>query len=131
MGSILAHAGEYDRGCQLIERAMQINRGHPGWLHFTVFDRHFARGEFVEALGAARRVNVPEFMWMHFAISAAAGHLGMAAEGRAAFAAMIRIAPFVADEANLREFVTRWYWEPAMIESMLEGVAKSRSFPVA
>jgi eukaryotic-like serine/threonine-protein kinase len=131
MGSILAHAGEYDRGCQLIERAMQINRGHPGWLHFTVFDRHFARGEFVEALGAARRVNIPEFMWMHFAISAAAGHLGMEVEGRAAFAAMTQIAPFLADETALREFVTRWYWEPQMIESLLEGVAKSRSFTVA
>ncbi len=46
MGNILTHAGEYDRGCALTERAMAINPGHPGWLHFAVFNRHFARGEY-------------------------------------------------------------------------------------
>jgi TolB-like protein/Tfp pilus assembly protein PilF len=127
MGSIVAKAGDYDRGCRLIDRAMQINPGHPGWLHFTVFDRHFSRGEFVEALGAARRVNIRDFMWMHFAIAAAAGQLGTTAEGRAAYESMTRLAPFLADEGNLREFVTRWYWDPAMIESLLEGVVASRS----
>ena len=126
MGGMFGKAGDYDRGCALIERAMRINPAHPGWLHFTIFDRHFARGEFAEALAAAERVNMPEFMWMHFAIAAAAGQLGLGAEARAAYDAMVRLAPPFADDAILREFVTRWYWPPEQIESLIEGVHQAR-----
>jgi TolB-like protein len=125
MGNMLAHAGDYDRGSALSERAMQINPGHPGWLHFVVFTRQFAHGAFEEALQAARRVNIPNFFWMHFAIAAACGQLGRAEEGKAAYDAMVRIAPALGDGANLREFVSRWYWSEEMIESLLDGVQRS------
>jgi serine/threonine-protein kinase len=131
MGNILTHAGEYDRGCALTERAMEINTGHPGWLHFAIFNRHFARGEWADALRAARRVNIPEFMWMQFAIAAATGHLGLAGEARAAADAMTRIAPLLEDPNNLREFVVRWYWPEELIESLLEGVSIARSLDAA
>jgi len=125
MGNILAHAGDYDRGSALSERAMQINPGHPGWLHFVVFTRQFAHGAFEEALQAARRVNIPNFFWMHFAIAAACGQLGRAQEGKAAYDAMVRIAPALGDGANLREFVSRWYWDEAMTEALIDGVRRS------
>jgi TolB-like protein/Flp pilus assembly protein TadD len=127
MGNMWTHAGEYDRGCALTERAMAINAGHPGWLHFAVFNRHFARGEYADALNAARRVNIPEFMWMHFAIAAAAGQLGLAAEGKAAAEAMIRIAPGLGDIDNMRDFVARWYWPEDLSQSLVEGVRRSMS----
>jgi non-specific serine/threonine protein kinase len=131
MGAMFGKAGEYDRACALVERAMTINPGHPGYLHLTIFDRHFARGEFAEALAAAQRVNIPDFMWMHFAIAAAAGQLGAMDDARAGYAEMIRLAPPLADEANRREFVTRWYWPPEMIAALLEGVAKAHGVPGA
>ncbi len=80
-----------------------------------------------EALSAARRVNIREFMWMHFAIAAAAGRLGRLEDARAAAAEMTRLAPFLADPANLREFVVRWYWPPDLIEALLDGVLIARS----
>lgn len=126
MGNILTHMGEYRRGCALTERAMDINPAHPGWLHFAVFNRHFAAGEFGEALQAARRVNMREFFWMHFAIAAACGRMGPSREGREAADQMARLAPFLADDDNLREFVTRWYWPEEMIERLLEGVRLAR-----
>ncbi len=61
---------------------------------------------------------------MHFAIAAAAGHLGRLDEGRQAAEAMLSMQPAFADEANLREFITRWYWPEEMIESLLEGVRR-------
>src|SRR4029450_2688100 len=88
IGALFDHKGEYDRGCALIERAMALNPAHPGWYHFAAFDRHFARAEFAEALRAPHRVNIPDFMWMHFALAAAAGQLGLTVQGRAAVASM-------------------------------------------
>ena len=54
MGNLYTHAGEYERGSQLTERAMAINPRHAGWLHFAVFNRHFAAGNYAEALRAVQ-----------------------------------------------------------------------------
>jgi len=126
IGTSRTHAGDYDEGCQLALRAIALNPGHPGWFHFPLFSRHFVRGEFDDALKAARRANMPDFVWMHFAVAAAAGQLGLAGEARAAADAMLQLSPALADEANLREFVTRWYWPPDLIEGLLEGVVRAR-----
>ncbi|MEW6321296.1 MAG: protein kinase [Acidobacteriota bacterium] len=126
MGNIRTHAGDYDRGLELTGRAMSLNPAHPGWYHFAPFNRHFARGEYDEALRAARRVNMPEFMWMQFAVAAACGQLGRVDEGRAAAEAMVALAPPLAEDGHLREFVTRWYWPEDLIERLLEGVARAR-----
>jgi adenylate cyclase len=129
MGCILTHSGEYERGCQITGRAMALNASHAGWYHFAFFNRHFARGEFDEALKAAQRVNIAGFHWMHLAIAAAAGHLGLVSEGRAAVEALIAVAPPLADAANLRELVTRWYWNEDVIERLLDGVGRAKAMP--
>jgi TolB-like protein/cytochrome c-type biogenesis protein CcmH/NrfG len=131
MGNLLTHSGAYDRGCQITERAMALNASHAGWYHFAPFNRAFARGDFDEALKSARRVNIAGFHWMHIAIAAAAGHLGLSAEGAAAVEALATVAPPLRDEHNLREMITRWYWEEEMIESLLEGLRRSMSAPAA
>jgi TolB-like protein/Tfp pilus assembly protein PilF len=125
VGGMLTHAGDYERGTKLTARAMQINPAHPGWVHISIFNRHFAEGNFEAALQSARRVNIPNFFWMHFTIAAAAGHLGRIDEGHQAAETMARIQPAVADQAHLREFITRWYWPEEMIESLLDGVRRS------
>jgi TolB-like protein len=126
IGNIRTHMGEYERGCAMTERAMTVNPAHPGWLHFAVFNRRFVAGEYEQALQAARRVNMHDFFWMHFAIAAACGHLGRTGEGEAAYDAMVTIAPLLGDKAHLREFVSRWYWSEEMIEALIEGVQRAR-----
>jgi TolB-like protein/Flp pilus assembly protein TadD len=127
IGNILTHKGEYDRGAEVTSRAMVLNNSHPGWCHLAMFNRDFARGEFAAALQSARRVNIAEFMWMHLAIAAAAGHLGLRAEGRAAVDALEALAPRFADAGVLREFVSRWYWDEEMVERLLEGVERAKA----
>ena len=131
MGCLLTHTGAYDHGCQITERAMALNASHAGWYHFAPFNRAFGRGDFDEALKSARRVNIAGFHFMHIAIAAAAGHLGLSGEGAAAIEALHTVAPPLADEHNLREMIIRWYWEEEMIESLLEGLRRSKSPPPA
>ena len=125
-GALLSHKGEYDRGSAIVERCMALNPSHSGTYHFTPFNGHFARGEYKEALKAARRVNVADFMWMHLAIAAAAGHLGLAVDGKAAVAAFERLVPPLADPNTLREFVSRWYWDEEFVDRLLDGVWRSK-----
>jgi tetratricopeptide (TPR) repeat protein len=122
IGNMLTHTGEYDRGCNMTERAMVLNARHPGWYHFAPFNRHFARGDFEEARRAARRVNIPHFFWMYLTIAAACGHLGPTDEGPSALQQLIALKPSLADEPGRREYLNKWYWEPAIIESLLAGL---------
>jgi len=124
IGNMYTHMGEYDRGCRLTERAMVLNANHPGWYHFAPFNRHFALGNFEEALRSARRVNIPHFFWVHLAIATACGHLGRTDEGRQAIERMYALKPDLADEQLRREYLTRWYWPPELLESLLAGFQK-------
>ena len=57
---------------------MALNASHAGWYHFAPFNRHFATRRVRRGPAkAARRVNIAGFHWMHLAIAAAAGHLGL------------------------------------------------------
>ena len=127
VGLFLSFKGEYDRGCLLTERAMALNPAHPGWYHFVPVIRHFARREFAAALAAVNRVNTPDLFWTQFALASVAGQLGLGSEGRSAYDAMVRLAPFMNDPDYRREFVTRWYWPEDLIESLLDGAERSRS----
>jgi adenylate cyclase len=91
IGNLYTHAGEYEHGSKLSERAMAINPRHAGWMHFAVFNKHFAAGNYAEALQAARRVNMPQLNWNYFSMAAAAAHLGLEQESRVAVEKMIQI----------------------------------------
>jgi hypothetical protein len=37
MGILMSYAGDWERGCALTEKAMQLNPHHPGWYRFISF----------------------------------------------------------------------------------------------
>ena len=82
LGSLLAHMGQHERGLQITARAMDLNPQHPRWYHFTYFVTHYDRGQYADALRAARKVNLPAHLWSHFAIAVSCGQLGRADEAR-------------------------------------------------
>jgi TolB-like protein len=127
MGDLLTHMGEHDRGAAMSARAMTLNPHHPGWYHFASFNRHLVRREFGEALRAARRVSLPDFHWYQLAVVVAAGHLRHRADAVPALEALEQLAPALADDTALREFVVCWYWEEEMIELLLEGVRLAKA----
>jgi TolB-like protein/Tfp pilus assembly protein PilF len=132
MGMLLLSAGrEGDRGITLIERAMAINPRHPDWYYFGPFKSHFKRGEYAEALRAARRVNMPDFPDAHWTIAVAAGHLGRQSEARAAIASMRRLAPQLLNRDQLHEFTARWHWEEDMVQRLVDGFMRAQALAAA
>jgi TolB-like protein len=129
LGNMLTCTGEHDRGCQLTERAIALNAAHPGWYHLGPFNRSFARHDFAGALHHARRINTPDLIWMHVAIAAAAGHLGLIREAAAAAHALAVLAPALAGDDTLREYLERWYWDPDDVELVPEGMRRARAEP--
>ena len=42
--SLLAYSGDWERGCALAERAMQLNPRHPGWYWFPLVYNAYRKG---------------------------------------------------------------------------------------
>ena len=52
------HAGD-ERGITLVRKAIALDPFHPTWFHFPIALYHFERGEYEEALVAARKIDIP------------------------------------------------------------------------
>jgi TolB-like protein/Tfp pilus assembly protein PilF len=83
MAMLIAYSGEWDRGYELIQRAMALNPHHAGWFHFVPANTHFKRGDYEAALAAAKRVNMPDFPWTYSVTAIMYAALGRWDEARA------------------------------------------------
>ena len=125
MGIMIAFSGEWERGMALTQRAMELNRHHPGWYHNVAFQHHYRKGEYEAALQAAKRINMPEFHWMHLMTAASCGMLGRHEEARTAIESLRKYNPTFLDLANVREDFGLWDPDENDVERLLQGLQKA------
>jgi TolB-like protein/Tfp pilus assembly protein PilF len=92
LGELLHYAGE-KRGMALVERALKLDPFHPTWFHFAIADSHFEKGEYEEALGAARKLDMPGFYWTQILLTAIYAELGRQSEARSAMEELLGLYP--------------------------------------
>jgi Tfp pilus assembly protein PilF len=46
MAIMIAFSGDWERGVALAQRAVGLNRHHPGWCHLVLFHHHYRKGEY-------------------------------------------------------------------------------------
>ena len=105
LGHLMAHAGDWERGCALVERARQLNPNHPGWYWFAAFWDAYRKRDYRGALEVALKINMPGDFYVPAVIAAAYGQLGeldSSAHGPAAAAR---------DEARLCRNRARGNWK--------------------
>ena len=122
MGILMGYTGDWDHGCELAERAMQLNPHHPGWYRFSSFFRAYRRGEFEDALEIALRINMPSYFYTHVALAAAYGRMGQIAAARGALAELLAQKPDFADIA--RDELGKWM-DAELVEAVLEGLRRA------
>ncbi len=122
LGLLLHHAGELERGGQMVERAMQLNPNYPGVLRFTAFTQAYCQGKYTEALEAAVRINMPGFFYAQASLAAALGQLGRREAAHKAVQDLLALRPDFA--AVVRHEYAKWY-EPKDIEHLIEGLRKA------
>jgi TolB-like protein len=102
MGQNLQFAGD-DQGVALVRKAMKLDPLHPTWYYAAVADYHFHRGEYEEALTAARKIEIPAFFGTQLYLAAIYGELGRQREARAALEELLRQSPGFDVEKLIRE----------------------------
>ncbi|HSZ21360.1 MAG TPA: protein kinase [Candidatus Acidoferrum sp.] len=122
LGFLIAYAGDWERGCALVERARTLNPHHPSWYWFpTLFDA-YRKKDYRGALDVALKINMPGFWRTHFALAAVYGQLGELEAARRAVRDLLAIRPDFASVA--REELAKW-WDAELIEHLIDGLRKA------
>jgi tetratricopeptide (TPR) repeat protein len=122
LGLLIASSGEWDRGCEMVESAMQLNPNCPGYFYFARCCNGYRRGKYEEVLEAAARINMPNYFHTHAMRAAALGQLGRREEARKAVHDLLALRPDFA--AAARQEYAKWY-NPELIEQMIDGLRKA------
>jgi TolB-like protein/Tfp pilus assembly protein PilF len=122
LGFLIAYAGDWGRGCALVERARGLNPHHPGWYWFPSFFDAYRKCDYRGALEFALKVNMPGFWRTNLALATAYGQLGEKEAASSAIRELLALRPDFPEVAN--EELEKW-WEPALVEHLLDGLRKA------
>jgi TolB-like protein/Tfp pilus assembly protein PilF len=122
LGLLTANSGDWKQGCDLVKSAMQLNPNYPGWYQFALFANAYNKGEYREALDAARRINTPGYFLTHAIKTAAFGQLGQHEDAQNSLRELLALRPNFASTA--RQDYAKWF-EPEMVEHLIEGLRKA------
>ena len=122
LGAYLAYAGEWDRGCALVEQALRLNPNHPGWYWFAPFFNAYRNRDYRGALNFALKINLPGLHSTHMALAAAYGQLGMPDEAGKALQELLKLRP---DMATIARPALQIRFEPEFAEHLIDGLRKA------
>jgi serine/threonine protein kinase/tetratricopeptide (TPR) repeat protein len=122
VGSLIAYAGDWERGCALVERARNLNPHHPGWYWFPSVFAAYRKGDYHGALRFTLKVNMPAFWRTNLALAAAYAQLGQQEEARNAARELLALRPNFC--AVAREELGKW-WDQVLVDHLLDGLRKA------
>jgi adenylate cyclase len=103
LGDRLYWAGD-PRGIRLVRKAAQLDPFLPTVFNIPIAMDHFERGEYEEALAAARKIATPGAFWPEVHLAAIYGELGRQREARSALEELHRLYPGFTTETLGEEF---------------------------
>ena len=123
LGTLMAHEGDWERACALVERARQLNPNHPGWYWFVPFWDSYRKRDYRGALAVALKINMPGDFYVSAVVAAAYGQLGELEAARAALRQLLAMKPDFA--ATARESCEKWFGAGELVEHFLGGLRKA------
>jgi TolB-like protein len=119
-GAIMSAAGDHDQGQDLIDRALELNPGLPGWIHWGTAINALKCGERDRGLAAIRMFSLPNCFWDHVLRAAAFLQAGNLEQSRLAAKRVHELRPEI--DQRPREFVARVVQESDLQELILDSL---------
>jgi adenylate cyclase len=125
IGNWLAFSGRWDEGVAMVRKAIALNpKVYPRWWHAALGKNHFRKGEYREALGEFKNMNLPKWWWNQVELAYTYGQLGEIENARAAVTKLVELYPgFDLEKAALEHM--KFSFEPSYIERAIEGLKKA------
>ncbi|MGA2457709.1 MAG: hypothetical protein ABSF85_09085, partial [Terriglobales bacterium] len=122
MGTLIAYVGDWEHGCALVERAMQLLPRHPGWYLFPLFHKAYRHGDYRAAVSVGLKFNIPDFFATHLFLAAAYAQLGERDAAGKELRDLLRVRPGIA--VWVREGLRR-YHDRELVEHYIDGLRKA------
>jgi TolB-like protein len=122
LGMLTAYSGDWERGCALAERAMQLNSHHPGWYWFPSAFNSYRKNDYRGALDVALKINMRGLWGANILFAAAYGQLGNHDAARDAVRELLALSPNFATVA--RDELGKW-WDAPLVEHLFDGLRKA------
>jgi serine/threonine protein kinase/tetratricopeptide (TPR) repeat protein len=122
LGFQIAYSGDWERGCALAERAIQLNPNHPGWYWFPLILNAYRQGDYRRSRDLVLKVNMPGFWRTQFMLAVCNGQLGELEAARNAIQELLRIRPDFL--VVWREELFKW-WQAELVEHLIDGLRKA------
>jgi TolB-like protein len=119
---LIAFTGDWERGCALIRRAMDLNPHHPRWYGLILAINEYRLASFRAAADGAVKANAPDIFWTNVVLAAAHGQLGELPEAGKALRELLAQKEGFAESAA--ELLGRWM-DPHLAERFLDGLRKA------
>jgi TolB-like protein len=122
LGLLTATSGDWERGCQMVESAVQLNPNCPGYFYFAGACNAYRQGRYEEVLEAAARINMPNYYQVPALRAAALGQLGRLEDAHKAVQDLLALRPDFATDVR-REY-SKWY-NSELIENIIDGLRRA------
>ncbi len=121
----ISYSGNWERGKELIERALALNPNPPWWYYVPPFYYHYRLGDDQKALTIALKMKAvaPAIYWSEVTTAAAYAQLGRLEEARSAVAELVRLNPSFASKA--RDDFHKYNLSPQLVARMIDGFRKA------
>ncbi|MGE3436466.1 MAG: protein kinase [Blastocatellales bacterium] len=125
LAHLIAFAGDWERGCELAERARQLNPNHPGWYWAVHFLDAYRKGDYQNAryymLKYGLRGDGAQ-LFEHSLCGAFYGQVGEWEEAGKLLQTVLAAKPDFA--LTVRDEFAKWYL-PELVEQLMDGLRKA------
>lgn len=122
LGFQIAYSGDWERGCALAERAMQLNPNHPGWYWFPSILNAYRLKDYQRAFDLTLKVNMPAFWRTQLMLAVTNARLGHTEPARDAVLELLKIRPDFKEVA--RTELSKW-WSSELVDNLIEDLRKA------
>ena len=122
MGLFIACSGDWSRGCEVAESAMQLNPRFPGWYRLASIFNAYHERDYHAALNETMRVNIPGYFWTLVMSAAAHGQLGNREAAEQALKELLLLRPDFNEAVS--DDLSKWF-QPALVEHLMDGLRKA------
>ena len=122
MGHLIAFAGDWERGCEVSERARHLNPNHPGWYWAVPFYNAYRNCDYTAARALALKIDMPTMSLWHVMLAAVYGQLGEREAAAKALRDLLQLKPDFA--LTGRNELGNWYL-PELVDQLMDGLRKA------
>jgi adenylate cyclase len=123
IGFFLSLYGEWEKGKQLLDKAMKQNMGFPSWYYGATTVYYYRLNEFEKAYEEAIKYDIPGLFWGPMLRAATLGQLGRRSDAEVQIANLKVLKPDF--ESKARYLISRYVKEDELVEKIIEGLKKA------